>query len=561
MKICLIGVFSGDLDEGYKNIAFSLSQKLSRKHDVLTIDTSAIFSLDSWKQIKDFKPDILHYLTAPTLSSFIVLRIAKLCCKRDVKLVVSSLRPYCLKLLKNPVLKRAISLVRPDLILTQCNEVKEILEGMGCNTTFLPNGVDTERFTPVSNERKEELREKYGVDKEKFVILHVGHIRAMRGIKLFKKIQNEDEKNQVIVVGSSYFKTDEELYRDLINSDCLVWQRYFENIEEVYALADCYVFPTPIGESIFMPLSVLEAMSCNLPVLSTKYEGLVDNFEEEGGLIFFDDEVDLCVKLEAVKNGIIKPKTREKVLPCSWDNVYTKLEYIYGGLVHEVSEIKRRGIFICFTGMDGAGKTTLAKFLIDDLHDRGIKSRYVYNRYVPIILRPIMLIGKLLFLRDKDFYKDYTEYSNTKRTASRRHSVLARLYQRLLLFDYFFQILFKIKLPLLFGKNIVCDRYIYDTIVTDLSVDFNYSEEDVQKSLYKILSWFPTPNITFLVDLPEKIAYQRKDDVPSIDYLKDRRETYLHMGKECEMMILDGVTPLDELKSVVKGNVWRLTNE
>ena len=217
--------------------------------------------------------------------------------------------------------------------------------------------------------------------------------------------------------------------------------------------------------------------------------------------------------------------------------------------------MKQKSLFICFTGMDGAGKTTLAKFLMDDLKDMGIKSRYVYNRYVPIILRPIMLIGELLFLRNKDFYKNYTLYSSTKRTASKKHPVLARLYQHLLLFDYFFQILFKIKLPLLFGKNIVCDRYIYDTIVTDLSVDFNYSEEDVKKSLYKILSLFPKPDITFLVDLPEEIAYQRKDDVPSIDYLRDRRETYLHIGKECRMIILDGARPLDELKYIITENV------
>ena len=92
-------------------------------------------------------------------------------------------------------------------------------------------------------------------------------------------------------------------------------------------------------------------------------------------------------------------------------------------------------------------------------------------------------------------------------------------------------------------------------------MDFNYSEEDVKKSLDKILSLFPTPNITFLVDLPEEIAYQRKDDVPSIGYLRDRRETYLHMGKECKMIILDGAMPLNELKSAVKRNVQRLTIE
>jgi glycosyltransferase involved in cell wall biosynthesis len=329
MKICIIGVFSGDLDEGYKNIAFNLSQRLSRKHDVLDIDTNGIFSFDSWKQIKEFKPDILHYLTAPTLSSFVILRIAKVWCGTDVKLVVSSLRPYCLKLLKNPVLKGIISLLKPDVILTQCDEVKEILGGMGCNTTFLPNGVDTERFIPADMERKETLREKYAIGREKFVILHVGHIRETRGIKLFKRIQEEDDTNQVIVVGSSYFKTDEKLYQDLIDSGCLVWKQYFENIEEVYAMADCYVFPTPVGDSIFMPLSVLEAMSCNITVLSTRYEGLIDNFEEGAGLIFIEGEEEFIDALKRIKSTDMEIETRNKVLSYTWDNIAMRLGGVY----------------------------------------------------------------------------------------------------------------------------------------------------------------------------------------------------------------------------------------
>lgn len=217
---------------------------------------------------------------------------------------------------------------------------------------------------------------------------------------------------------------------------------------------------------------------------------------------------------------------------------------------------KRRGVFICFTGIDGSGKTTLAKSLVDVMKQKGIKTKYVYNRYTPIILRPIILVGKWLFLRGKDIFENYKDYTGTKKSASKKHPFLASRYQRILWFDYFFQIFFKIKLPLLFGKNIICDRYIYDTIVTDLSVDFNYSEEDAKNSLSK-LSLFPTPDITFLVDLPEEIAYQRKDDVPSVDYLKDRRGIYHHIGEKYGMVILDGAKKLEELQDDVKNEVFK----
>ncbi len=250
-----------------------------------------------------------------------------------MKLVTSSLHPYSLKLLRKPVLKTVIPLIKPDLILAQSYEVEKILNGINCNTEFLPNGVDTERFTPVSAKTKEKLREKYDIDKDKFVILHVGHIRDVRGIKILNRMQKENKNNQVIIVGSSYFKTDKKLCRDLINSGCLVWKRYFENIEEIYALSDCYVFPTPVGDSIFMPLSVLEAMSCNLPVISTKFEGLSRTFEDGEGLFFVEKEEDIYERLREVRSEDLKADTRRKVLPYSWENVGRRLDFIYNNLL------------------------------------------------------------------------------------------------------------------------------------------------------------------------------------------------------------------------------------
>jgi len=299
------------------------------------MDVKKIYSVHFWNQIKEFKPHIIHYFTAPTLLSFVALRFAKIYCNNEAKLVISSLHPYTLKLLRKTVLKTCISLIKTDLILVQSREVEAILRGLGCNTEFLPNGVDTDRFTPVSRKTKEELREKYEIDKEKFVILHVGHITRVRGLQILNTMQKQDKNNQVLIVGSSYFKKDNDLYETLKNNGCIIWNSYFENIEEIYALSDCYVFPVTKGNSIFMPLSVMEAMSCNLPVISTRFEGLDRAFEEGEGLMFADKEEDFYSKLKEVKNGAIKVNTREKVLPYSWENVTKRLEDIYRALLNE----------------------------------------------------------------------------------------------------------------------------------------------------------------------------------------------------------------------------------
>ena len=218
--------------------------------------------------------------------------------------------------------------------------------------------------------------------------------------------------------------------------------------------------------------------------------------------------------------------------------------------------MKTKGFLICFTGIDGTGKTTLSKELVELLNKKGVKCKYVYARLNAYILKPFILVGNSVFLRGRNISENYSEYSNTKRRAIEKHSFLSSVYQRILLFDYVLQVFFKVKLPLIFGKNIVCDRYVYDTVITDLSVDMNYSRDMVISLLNKLLRFFPEPDIAFLIDVPEEIAYQRKDDISSIQYLKERRNIYLNIGKEYEMMILDGSKRLEELKGLIQKRVF-----
>ncbi|MBL7124592.1 MAG: hypothetical protein ISS51_00650 [Dehalococcoidales bacterium] len=216
---------------------------------------------------------------------------------------------------------------------------------------------------------------------------------------------------------------------------------------------------------------------------------------------------------------------------------------------------KTKGFFICFTGMDGSGKTTLARELVVMLREKGIECKYIYARFSPFILKPFMLMGKWLFLRGKDFYKAYPEYSSTKRRAIQKHSLLSRAYRQIMLLDYSLQVFLKVRLPLFLGRNIICDRYLYDTVITDLAPDMGYAEDRIIALLTSMLRFFPKPDTTFLIDLREEIAYQRKDDIPSLEYLKERRNTYLNIGRKHNMVVLDGTRPIDELKGVLSQQV------
>ena len=65
----------------------------------------------------------------------------------------------------------------------------------------------------------------------------------------------------------------------------------------------------------------------------------------------------------------------------------------------------------------------------------------------------------------------------------------------------------------------------------------------------------PRPELVFVMDVPEEIALQRKCDIPSIDYLKERRRLYLHLARKNKAVILDGTKDLTELETIIRDKV------
>jgi len=334
MKICLLGEIHGMLDEGARNITTYLTDNLSKHHQVLSLDLRSIFSRAFWRKIKDFKPDIIHYVHGGSINSFILTKVLSHYCS-NARSVLS-----VMNLSLSPLSKKIVFLSKPDVVLVQSHQTENTLKTLGCRTEFLPNGVDVKKFRPASKESKEILRQKYKIAENKFVLLHVGSVKKRRNVLLLESLQGED--NQVLIIGSTSTGSEKKVYERLVKKGCIVWLRYFENIEEIYALSDCYIFPTiqkygvmgrPIVGSIEMPLSVLEAMSCNLPVITTRFGALPGVFEEGDGIIFAEREEEFINAVEKIKNTDINVKTREKVLPFAWENVVRRLEEIYEELL------------------------------------------------------------------------------------------------------------------------------------------------------------------------------------------------------------------------------------
>lgn len=333
MKICLIGDFRPTLDEGYTNVAFNLAKELAKRHEVIKLNPWHPLSASFWCNVGKDRPQIIHYFTAPSIFSFWILGALTIYW-RGSKTVVSALHPKGLSLQRNLAFRKSILTHKPDLVLAQSQEMEEMFASFGYRTTFFPNGVDVQRFHPHSAQSKKKLRKKYGIGQEKFIILHVGHVKRDRNIQVFGQIQ--DENRQVLIVGSTYRGGgDGRLIQELSERGCIIWTEYFPNIEEIYALADCYLFPTRGDGCLLLPLSVMEAMACNLPVISTKFGALPTLFQDGEGLFFAEKEGDFLSLLDRIKGGDVAVNTRGKVLPYTWEKVTAELEKIYTRVVSE----------------------------------------------------------------------------------------------------------------------------------------------------------------------------------------------------------------------------------
>ena len=188
----------------------------------------------------------------------------------------------------------------------------------------LKAGVDMKKFTPVTAEKKAELREKYGVPEGKKVLLHVGHLNAGRNVQA---LLHAGEEYQVFLVVSTVTQADEALRRRLEERpNTTIIDHYLPDVQQLYQIADVYLFPVMAEEHcIDLPLSVMEAASCNVPIVTTAY-GELAAFREEPGFAFIagdnGEEITAAISRMAAMKGC---ENRAAVKEYDWDRAVAQL--------------------------------------------------------------------------------------------------------------------------------------------------------------------------------------------------------------------------------------------
>lgn len=292
-------------DEGIKKTIFQLFENLDKRYDLQVIcrygpqgvenisclNTNKLFISRTLKnKISDFKPDTIIYFPfasstfAGYIRHFIISKYFS-----SAKNILIALQPKGLKGWQNLLVK----IIRPKIVLTPSPLLHERLDKMHIQNQLIPLYTDLSKFRPIeSSNEKQKLRSKYNIATECFVISHMGHLNEGRNLKSLIALQKDN--CQVVIVSSSSTPLDalgpSQLKNELEESGIIILDRYIENIEEIYQLSDLYVFPVfAPNSSIGLPLSILEARACGIPVLSNDYGSIKHFLGDDNGSIIYSE--------------------------------------------------------------------------------------------------------------------------------------------------------------------------------------------------------------------------------------------------------------------------------
>jgi thymidylate kinase len=177
---------------------------------------------------------------------------------------------------------------------------------------------------------------------------------------------------------------------------------------------------------------------------------------------------------------------------------------------------------------------------------------YSYGRYTYNILSFLIKIVSSIFYTNQKTYSSRLE----KKRRIFKSPFIGILYRIILYVDYLVQLKIDNKKGI-----IIYDRYVYDTVINDVAVQYEYNVQQLKSDINMLFKHIRIPDYVFLIDIDESIAYSRKDDIPSIEYLSIRREYYLSLINEYDFYYLDGsknqsILTEEILKIITNGEVF-----
>jgi dTMP kinase len=214
---------------------------------------------------------------------------------------------------------------------------------------------------------------------------------------------------------------------------------------------------------------------------------------------------------------------------------------------------RRYGTLICILGIDGSGKSTQAAALAEALEEQGVDAVHAWARWKPILMLPARRLGRALVRRKGVQEDDYHGFTDSKRSILKGR-LRASLWKNMALFEHSCQVFAKVRIPMMMGKTVVADRFVYDTLI-DLSVNLNVRPEDLLKE--PLLKMFPQPDLSILLDLSPKTGAVRKSDGTPEEYLAERRDLYRRLADAVGMEEVDAEGTPTGIHAEIRRRVWK----
>jgi thymidylate kinase len=191
------------------------------------------------------------------------------------------------------------------------------------------------------------------------------------------------------------------------------------------------------------------------------------------------------------------------------------------------------GVLITFSGLDGAGKSTLIASLQRDLeaarrpsvvlHMNDHVGLYAYLRIARDRLgarSPNPPPSQWEALRIRGSANGASGRSARARLVALRNAVVWSKTLRRFLYpvDLLVFLVYRAYIERLRRRVLIMDRYFYDTLV-------DVADERRQRLIRFLARLTPTPDVAFYVDVDPETAFARKGEF-SIQYLRERRQRY-----------------------------------
>lgn len=171
--------------------------------------------------------------------------------------------------------------------------------------------------------------------------------------------------------------------------------------------------------------------------------------------------------------------------------------------------MSQKPMFICITGIDGVGKTTHVNLILEHLREKGIKCQYKWLRFHHLFSLPLLAFCRVAG------YTRLSTLGNSQKCSYHefyKSRFFSAIYPWILFFDTILFTIIKVYIPMFFGISIVCDRFVYDTLI-DTAVatkDHEIYKKPVGKLFLKLI---PKNAHFVMLDLDKSTIFSRRPEL------------------------------------------------